>query len=481
VMWFYVVLVFLFWYSVVRDTRPTKKAPWGSTCWPILGNLPSLWQSRHRKLENVLDRVKAYGCFYMKIPQMPIELFISDLPSIQTVLSDVELFEIPDNRKLLGGDIFGEGIFLSNGESWRVQREMARPIFSLESRTGMYSVYQRSRNILISVLKKAAEQNKPVNIQTLFKRFTLDTFSEIGFGYRLDCLVEPVPFSEAFDYVLLEMDERIFNPLRTFKNRAEYQRNFNIVEDFVMKVIQHRRQQRDWVGKPDLLSRLLEMSESKEGSLPDKFIRDQLINFFVAGRDTTAILLTWASYFVSLNPDVEAKIREEILTEIGYGEPNMANTKKLKYVQMVLDEALRLYPPAVPFVNKRVARNCILPNGIELRQGQGVTYSPYVVHRLPQYWGDDCEEFKPERWEDPSVIKHPYQFIPFQKGPRICLGMNMAYEEAKSCLTLLYQNGIQFRLVPDQQVKYQAGVTVQAENGIEMFVTQLKTPQEDLS
>jgi len=155
-----------------------------------------------------------------------------------------------------------------------------------------------------------------------------------------------------------------------------------------------------------------------------------------------------------------------ILSDMGFTD----KAKNLKYLQMVLDESLRLLPPAVPFNAKYATRDAVLPNGAKVKKGNTITYSPYFVHRLKEYWGDDSEEFCPSRWENPGLIKHPYQFVPFQKGPRICLGMNMAYEEAKCCLVMMFQNGIHFKLVPNQKLTYMSSAVLFSKYGMFMEV-----------
>jgi len=136
---------------------------------------------------------------------------------------------------------------------------------------------------------------------------------------------------------------------------------------------------------------------------------------------------------------------------------------------MVLDESLRLYPPAVPFNSKQATKDVTLPNKVRVKKGQNLEYSPYVIHRLPAYWGPDADVFRPERWEQP--LKHPYQFVPFQKGPRMCLGMMMAYEEATSCLVNMVQNGIRLEYVGKEvPLKLSLGGLLALKNGMPMKV-----------
>jgi len=241
------------------------------------------------------------------------------------------------------------------------------------------------------------------------------------------------------------------------------------LDDFVYKIIRERTEE-GFEEKSDFLSRLLRMKKREEDVITNKLVRDQLMNFFLAGRDTTAVLIAWTCYLLAKHPDVEKKLREEILSVVGQEKPTMKHTKQLKFLQMVIEESLRLYPPAVPSNVKLVTRDTVLPNGARVKKGDNIAYSPYIVHRLKEYWGDDSEEFRPSRWENPDIIKHPYQFVPFQKGPRICLGMNMAYEEAKCCLIMMFQNGIHFKLVPNQKITLLPNAILSSEGGIWMEV-----------
>jgi len=388
---------------------------------------------------------------------------------VEHVLNDIELFDVPPIRKMLLGDVLGNGIFMVSGENWHAQRTMARPIFNVETRKEMFKVYDKCGSVLIDILNEHHLKNEPLEIQQLFKRFTLDTFGEIGFGITINSLSRPIPFSSVFDWILIEIRSQVTNPFWKFFRYSEWKKNLRFLDDFVYKIIQDRREE-GFEGKSDFLSSLLQMEKSGEAVITDQLIRDQLMNFFLAGRDTTAMLISWTCYFLAQHPDVDKKLREEILSVVGQEKPTMQHTKQLKYLQMVLDESLRLLPPAVPINSKLVTRDTVLPNGARVKKGDNIAYSPYIVHRLKEYWGDDCEEFRPSRWENPDLIKHPYQFVPFQKGPRICLGMTMAYEEAKCCFVMLFQNGIHFKLVPNQKIIYQSGAILTSKDGIIMKV-----------
>lgn len=143
---------------------------------------------------------------------------------------------------------------------------------------------------------------------------------------------------------------------------------------------------------------------------------------------------------------------------------------------MVLDEVLRLHPPALPVSTKEARRDDVLPSGLKIHAGQIVFFSPYCTHRLKKYWGENSEDFVPERWESKDVIKHPYQFVPFQKGPRVCMGMQMAYEEAKTVISILIQKNFKFRIAGGQDLRVRRGfpVITSARNGVKMHVEREK-------
>jgi len=267
--------------------------------------------------------------------------------------------------------------------------------------------------------------------------------------------------------LLDEIERLIYNPLRNFTAASTWKKCVKTVNDFVYKVIQDRRKE-GFQGKSDFLSTILSLEASGEIQTSDAYLRDELTSFFLAGRDTTALLLTYTHYLLAENPHVEKKMIDEIHTVLNGERADINNIKLLKYTRMVVDESLRFYPPAVPLNSKQSTKDITLPNKTKVHRGQYLRYSPYVLHRLPEYWGDDANEFIPERWEKP--LKHPYQFLPFQKGPRMCLGIMMAYEEVMSCIVRLVQNGIRFSYVGKKPLKLTITAVLSLKEGLPMKV-----------
>lgn len=184
----------------------------------------------------------------------------------------------------------------------------------------------------------------------------------------------------------------------------------------------------------------------KETKDPE-MLRSQLLNILLAGRDTTAGLLGWTFYLLSRHPEVYQKLRAVVIETFGEFSNNTTITfeslKSCSYLQHVLSEVLRLHP-VVPENSRRAVRNTTLPRGggedgtspIYIRAGEDVTYNVHIMHRRQDIWGDDANEFRPERW---NGRRPGWEFIPFNGGPRICLGQQFALTEAGYVVVRLLQ------------------------------------------
>ncbi|KAE9121236.1 hypothetical protein PF002_g20222, partial [Phytophthora fragariae] len=169
--------------------------------------------------------------------------------------------------------------------------------------------------------------------------------------------------------------------------------------------------------------------------LGPKTLRSIILTFVFAGRDTTAECLTYSFYAIARHPGVQKRIVQELeSTKINTGPACTTFTfdevKKLKYLEAVVYEAVRLYP-ALPFNVKNAVKDDYLPDGTFVPAGVDVVYSPWFMGRNGALWGDDPLEFRPQRWLEMSKRPSAYEFPAFQAGPRVCLGMNMAVLEAK--------------------------------------------------
>jgi len=208
-------------------------------------------------------------------------------------------------------------------------------------------------------------------------------------------------------------------------------------------------------GQPTtLLDHLVQQTDD------DTIIRDETLNIMIAGRDTTMATLTFVIYCLSRHPEVLAKLRNEILSTIGKtSTPTIEDVRQCKYLRAVINETLRLYPP-VPFDVRHSKRSTVFraPDGCKPYYIPGdveVAYSVWMMHRRTDLWGPDATKFDPDRFLDERVHKYltpnPFIFLPFNAGPRICLGQQFAYNEASFMLIRLLQNFDSITLTPDAQ------------------------------
>jgi hypothetical protein len=184
----------------------------------------------------------------------------------------------------------------------------------------------------------------------------------------------------------------------------------------------------------------------------EKVLRDQLLNILLAGRDTTAGILSFIFFELARNPEIFEKLKQEIDTHFGRGDQSRVEAitfeslKKCEYLKAVVNEALRVYP-VVPKNFRVAAKNTTLPRGggrngldpILVTKGTTVLYSVYATHRDKEYYGEDSEVFRPERWFEPETKKLGWAYLPFNGGPRICLGQQFALTEASYVVTRLLQ------------------------------------------
>ena len=194
------------------------------------------------------------------------------------------------------------------------------------------------------------------------------------------------------------------------------------------------------------------------GRLSDQALKSEILTLLLAGHETTAHALTWAIYLLSCHPNAQQKLADEVSVAIGRRSPTAQDLPKLTYTQMVIDETLRLYPPLWAF-SRRAERDDIVC-GYRIPKGARLLVSPYVVHRLPEFWSDP-ERFVPERFSpEGSAQKQSHAYIPFGAGPRQCIGKRFATLQMQLILPMIMQ---EFRvgLTSSQTTVTEASVTLQ--------------------
>jgi cytochrome P450 len=194
-------------------------------------------------------------------------------------------------------------------------------------------------------------------------------------------------------------------------------------------------------------------------------LRDEVMTIFLAGHETTANALSWALYLLSTNPDAEAKFHAELQEVLGNRVPTFEDARNLPYTMAVINESMRLYPPAWVLGRTALADDEI--DGFRIRKGDNIMIVPYLVHRNSEYW-EDAEAFKPERFATDEKIDK-FQFFPFGGGPRFCIGNNFAILEMQLVLAMIGQR-FKLRLEKEQVIEPEPLITLRPRHGIQMKI-----------
>ncbi|XVF79926.1 hypothetical protein PTKIN_Ptkin15bG0029400 [Pterospermum kingtungense] len=374
------------------------------------------------------------------------EIYTSEPPNVEYILkTNFQNYGKGQYNYSLLRDLLGDGIFTVDGDKWRQQRKVSSYEFSTKVLRDFSSVVFRENVAkLANIVSEAANSNQIMDIQDLFMKSTLDSIFKVAFGVELDSMcgsnVEGKEFSVAFDdssAATLFRYVDIFWKIKKYLNigsEATLKKNIKVVDSFVYKLIHNKIEQMrnpkddSSIKKEDILSRFLQVNDT---SSDPTYLRDIILNFIIAGKDTTAAALSWFIYMLCKHPDVQEKVAQEVkeatnMEEVKDSAKFAASLseealEKMQYLHAAITETLRLYP-SVPVDAKICLSDDTLPDGFSVRKGDMVSYQPYAMGRMKFIWGDDAEEFRPERWLDEDGMfqqESPFKFTAFQVL-RIC-------------------------------------------------------------
>ena len=255
-----------------------------------------------------------------------------------------------------------------------------------------------------------------------------------------------------------------------------------VVDDYMNVVVATREKS----SSDDLISRFMKKRDGDGNTFSAAALQRIALNFVLAGRDTSSVALSWFFHLVMTHPDVEHNILRELTAVLSASRGgdsrrwteeaiDFDEAEKLVYLKAAISETLRLYP-SVPEDFKYALNDDVLPDGTVVPKGSTVTYSIYSVGRMKSVWGEDCMEFRPERWlsvqEDRVRFEPPkdgFRFVAFNAGPRTCLGKDLAYLQMKSVAAAVL---LRYRLspVPGHKVEQKMSLTLFMKNGLRVFL-----------
>ncbi|KAF5326502.1 hypothetical protein D9611_000513 [Ephemerocybe angulata] len=385
------------------------------------------------------------------------------------------------------GSVLGTGVFNSDGDMWKFHRSITRPVFTRD-RIADFDLFDRHSDQVLVKLKERLREGHAIDFQDLMLRFTIDTATEFLFGNCVHALSAGLPYPPKAAYVPPQQQDpagRIANEfsaafLRSQEIISVRERSgwlwplSEIWEDKTiepMKVVNaylepiiHEAVERRKNTLPNEDKQAEKESEDNQtlldslmdATMDPRVLRDEILNIMIAGRDTTAATLTFAVYLLSQHPIVFQRLRSEILEKIGPNRrPSFEDLKELKYLRAVLNETLRLFP-VVPFNVRESINEAVWPSPdpskkpLYVPPGTKTAYSVFVMHRRTDLWGPDAEEYDPDRFLDDRLqkylVKNSFIFLPFNAGPRICLGQQFAYNEMSFMMIRLLQTFSEFTL-----------------------------------
>ncbi|PFI47421.1 NADPH--cytochrome reductase [Bacillus cereus] len=338
----------------------------------------------------------------------------------------------------------GDGLFTSGSyeKNWKKAHNILLPSFSQQAMKGYHAMMV---DIAVQLIQKweRLNVNEYIDVPEDMTRLTLDTIGLCGFNYRFNSFYRDQPHAFIVSMVR-SLDESMSRLQRANPNdplyeeeRLQLQKDIQYMNELVDKIIKDRKVS-DEQGD-DLLAHMLNGKDPETGEpLDDENIRYQIITFLIAGHETTSGLLSFALYFLVKNTDILQRAAEEAERVLIDPVPTYRQVKQLKYINMVLNEALRLWPTAPAFA-LYPKEDTILGGEYPLKQGEEITVLIPQLHRDKTIWGEDVEEFRPERFENPSMIPQ-HAFKPFGNGQRACIGQQFAIHEATLVLGMMLKH-----------------------------------------
>jgi cytochrome P450 len=363
----------------------------------------------------------------------------------------------------------GEGLLTSDGDAWRRRRRMAQPAFHRQRLSLLATLMTTTVEEIIVRWQPAMEKGWPIDVLGEMQRVALTIVGRALFSVEVEADMDKI--SRRQRVIMEYFNHRTNHPfalpeyIPTRRNR----RALHAIHESdaeIYDLIRTRRQSQEDRG--DLLSILLAVREEETGAgLSDKELRDEIQTFMGAGNETTAVTLGWAWYLLSRHPEVDRRFRTELREVLGGRTPTFEDLPRLQYTRMILDETLRLYPPAWAMSRRALAEDEI--GGYRIPAGAVVLVSQYVTQRDGRFW-DNPEGFDPERFTPERAEQRPrYAYFPFGGGSRQCIGNEFAVMEATLVLATVAQN-YRLHLVPGHPVEPYPIFTLRPRHGVLMTV-----------
>ncbi|KAJ3655144.1 hypothetical protein Zmor_014282 [Zophobas morio] len=487
---FIVLVVLSLWYVFFKQYNVSKffKNIPGPPGIPLLGNALDFKSKTKGVLTAFLNYTNNYGGV-VKIQIGPFRklLLISDYKFIEFVLSSTKIINKSHTYKTMLPWL-GTGLLTSEGMKWKKHRRIITPTFHFKILEQFINSFDTATDVMVEKLKKHVGE-PTVDIYPFVTLCALDIICETAMGTTINA-----QSNEESEYVksVKEMGriiiERALAPQKNNEFLFRFTKDFqlqrkalNILHKYTNNVIRKRRQEllkeyssKEMENPADIGIKkkmafldLLLQARVDDRPLTNEEIREEVDTFMFEGHDTTASGISFALYSLANNPEVQEKVYEEQLSIFGEEKnPTVIykNLQEMKYLELVIKEALRLYP-SVPFYARETNQEVDM-DGVIIPKGVNITVFAYGIHRDPKYFPDP-EKFNPDRF-DTIDGKLPYAYVPFSAGPRNCIGQKFAMLEMKSTLSKVIRNFKLCPATPHHPLKLVAETVLKSDNGVRL-------------
>jgi cytochrome P450 len=361
--------------------------------------------------------------------------------------------------------LLGQGLVTSEGSLWLRQRRLMQPMFHRQKVAGFSTMMAECTLEMLDRWRRRVARQEPFDVAPEMMRLTLQIVGRALLSMDLTAQADVIGrnmtiANERFG----NMGLSAFVPWLPTPGNARFHHATRVLRKIVLNIIAERR--RDGRDHGDLLSMLLAVRDEETGEgMKDEQLRDEVLTLILAGHETTATALSWTWYLLSQNPEAERKLHAELDEVLGGRAASVSDLLHLNYTGMVIDEAMRLYPPVWAVGREALADDEIM--GYRVPKGCNLLLSQWLAHHHPAFW-ENPNRFEPERFSAASATGRPrYAFFPFGGGPRMCIGNLFALTEAQIVLATVAQK-YRLRVPPDHPIELQPLVTLRPLYGVKV-------------
>jgi cytochrome P450 len=432
---------------------------------PIVG---SLREFQRNPLGFSLEIAQNYGDIARVTMLGEESIFVHDPDAIQHVLQgNARNYDKQTMDYQLLYPLVGQGLLTSDGDAWLRQRRLMQPAFHRQRIAALGQMMVEETLAVLARWQGPAQQGAPIAVDQDLMRLTLSIVGKALLS--VDLGDEASEFGQAFKRANARFGYEnmlsIMLPWLPTRQNRQYKAAIQVMDRLVYEIIARRRAEPGEVD--DLLAMLLAARDEETGQgMSDRQLRDEMMTILLAGHETTANALTWTFYLLSQHPQVAARLHAEVDDVLAGRPPGVAELSRLSYTRMVLQEAMRLYPPAWSLARRAIEDDELA--GYPIPAGSMLHISLYALHRDPRLW-EAPDVFRPERFSEEEVERrHKFAYLPFSTGPRKCIGDQFAMTEGQLILATVAQR-YGLALAPGHPVDTAALITLTPKYGMRMI------------